>query len=119
MQYEWCSKCLSVFVGLYVCVLECKGSLGSGLALTDSVESMQLFLHSHKGGFLIASECKDQAFQFGQRCEDKDCPIQVFVRSSCTDASRPPCPNTLSSYDRVMQNEVPTTTVIKWWHPRH
>lgn len=67
------SVSVSVFVGLYLCVLECKGSLGSSLVLTDSVESMQLFLHSHKGELLIASERKDQGFQFGQCCGEKQC----------------------------------------------
>lgn len=61
---------MRVFVGLCVCVLEVKGSLGSSLVLTDSMESMQLFLHSHKGGLLIASEWKVQGFQFGQCCGD-------------------------------------------------
>lgn len=40
--------------------------------------------------------------------------VRMSVHSSCTDVSYPPRPNTLSSYDRVVQNEaqVPTTTVI-------
>lgn len=58
-------------MGLYVCVLFCKGSFGSCLVLTDSVESMQLFQHSHKGELLIASKRKAQGIQFGQRCRDK------------------------------------------------
>lgn len=58
---------------LSVCVLERKGSLGSGLVLTDSVESMQLFLHSHKGELLIAGERKVRGFQFAQPCVDARC----------------------------------------------
>ncbi|GAA6094167.1 uncharacterized [Tachysurus ichikawai] len=40
-----------------------KESLGSSLLLTDSVESMQLFLHSHKGQLLTAIEFKDHDFR--------------------------------------------------------
>lgn len=59
--------------GLAACEHVCFGvqrGPGSSLALTDSVESLQLFRPGHKGEHLIGTECRDRGFQFGQGCRD-------------------------------------------------